>query len=332
MSTATQAPLGNRLMGGAYDLTGATTADEARAAAGLAWEASHVPLFIEDCNPPLDGSDVDPAYIMVEKERAVVRSDNCEVLGIVGREHQLLSNADFFDFADVLLREAEGTWASADPVGGSLAGGRLPFLCLQLGEGIQVAGQDAVNCAVLLADGKVGNSAFRGIVNPLRVACGNQVRSSLKRLGLSQFSIQHSGDLATKVADARMGLAITSNYMREFEAMANRMAEIDIDAAAFSDFLAELVPIPSDAGDRAKATAENQRMAFRANWRDSLTLTPDLRGTAWGALNLVTEVLDYGDIDVRRSKVPTPERRMNSIHFGSAARVRDRAYQLLSGV
>lgn len=323
MSTATltRQPLGRRLMGGAYDLTGATNAAEARAAAGLDWEAVHAPLFV--------GVPSEPFPVLVEKERAVIRDDNEEMFGVVGREHKLLSNADFFDFADVLLREADTTWVQADPVGGSLGGGRQPFLCLQLGEGVQIAGVDAVNSALLLSDGKVGNSSFVGVVDPLRVGCGNVVRSSLRRLGMASFRIQHSGDMAEKMAEARKGLAITAKYMREFADMANRLADIDFNLSDFTDFVGELLPIADDAGERAKKTNAAQRGALRLNWLNTTTLTDDLKNTAWGALNVVTETIDHGDMAVRRSKVPVAERRMQTIHFGTGAALRDRAYGLL---
>lgn len=323
MSTETIArqPLGRRLMGGAYDLSGAETAAEARAAAGLDWEAVHRPLYVD-----LPG---DQGLALVEKERAVVRDDNCAMLGVVGAEHQMLSNADFFDFADVLLSEADQTWVNADPVGGSLSGGRLPFLCLQLGEGVQVAGVDAVNCAVLLADGKVGNASIVGNVSPLRVGCGNVVRSSLRRLGVASFKVQHSGDLAEKMAAARAGLAVTAKYMVEFAAMANAMADIAFTAADFDGFLAELLPIADDAGDKAKRTNAAKRGAFRLNWNQTTTLTPDLKATAWGALNVVTEVLDHGATNVRKSKIAPAERRMNDVNFGTSAGIRDRAFGLL---
>jgi phage/plasmid-like protein (TIGR03299 family) len=322
MSTETLSrPLGRRLMGGAYDLTGATTAAEARTAAGLDWEAEYTPLYRSVPSEPLP--------ILVEKERGVQRSDNEEFFGVVGREHKMLSNADFFDFADTLLREADTTWVEADPVGGSLGKGRQPFLCLQLGEGVQVAGVDAVKSAVLLSDGKVGNSGVKGVVSPLRLGCGNQVRAGLRSLGLASFSIQHSGDLAEKLAAARTGLAITSKYMREFEAMANRLADIDFSLADFGDFVGELLPIADDAGERAKKANAEQRAKFRLNWLNTTTLTDDLKNTAWGALNVVTEVIDHGDLDIRKSKVPAAERRMQTVNFGTGATLRDRAYGLL---
>lgn len=322
-STATR-PLGRRLMGGAYDLSGVTNAAEARTAAGLDWEAVHAPLYVAVPSEPLP--------VLVEKERAVIRDDTEEMFGVVGREHKLLSNADFFDFADVLLAEADTTWVEADPVGGALGKGKQPFLCLQLGDTVSIAGQDPVATSILLSDGKVGNSAFVGAVNPLRLACGNQVRAGLKRLGLGSFSIQHSGDLAAKVAEARKGLAITSAYMQEFAAMADRMAAVDLGLSEFDDFLAELLPIADDAGDRAKKTNAEQRGTFRLNWLNTTTLTDDLKPTAWGALNVVTEVLDHGALDVRKSKIPAAERRMQTVQFGTGARIRDRAYSLLAGV
>jgi hypothetical protein len=170
----TTAPAARKLMGSAYALVGASSADEARVLAGLDWEPIHRPLYV---GLP---DDIDEGGIIpVERERAVVRNDSGEMFGVVGREHKILGNAEMFSFADALLTEADQTWLDAEPVAGSLGGGRQPFLALQLGEGVQVAGQDAVNCALLLTNGHVGNTAFTGIVTPLRVQCSNVVRAAI---------------------------------------------------------------------------------------------------------------------------------------------------------
>lgn len=325
---ATVAPERRRLMGSAYDLSGATDVASARSLAGLEWEAIHRPLYVDLPD--------DQGLALVEKERAVVRSDNAEMFGVVGREHKILTNAEMFDFADTLLSEADTTWADSEPFGGALGGGKQPFLAFRLGEGVQVAGQDAVDTHVLLSNGHVGNTAVTLNVLPLRNQCSNVVtaaiRAGKKGQNLTSYTIQHSGDLADKMKQVRESLAMTSAYMREFGDLADRMANVAFDLADFTDFIAELVPVAEDAGDRAKATAEAQRAAFRLNWRDTLTLDPELRETKWGALNIVTEVIDHGNLDVRRSKIPAQERRMRSVHFGAGARLRDRAYGLLAGI
>jgi phage/plasmid-like protein (TIGR03299 family) len=322
---ATTAPEQRRLMGSAYDLSAATTADEARVLAGLDWEPVHRPLYVD---MPDDGG-----LALVDRERAVVRSDSGEMFGVVGREHKLLTNAEFFDFADTLLSAADTTWEASQPFGGSRGGGKAPFLVFQLGEGVTVAGVDAVNSAVLLNNGHVGNTAFVSTVLPIRMRCSNVVTAALRagRKGQNVFThtIQHSGDLAEKVREAHAILNLQSAYMREFADLADRMAAVDFGLSEFNDLLTELVPVAEDAGDRAKATAETQRAAFRQNWRDTLTLDGDLKSTAWGALNVITEVIDHGNLDVRKSKVPAAERRLQSVHFGAGARLRERAYSLL---
>lgn len=318
-------PERRRLMGKAYDLSAATSADEARALAGLDWEPEHRPLYV-------DLPDAMGGLALVEKERAVVRSSDGEMFGVVGREHKLLSNADFFDFADVLLGQADMTWADAEPFGGALGNGKQPFLALLLGEGVQVGGVDAVDMHLLLSNGHVGNTAFTATVLAKRIKCSNVVTASLKagRKGenLFSYSVQHSGDLASKVAQAREALEMTSAYTREFAAIAERLVDIDFSVRDFGDFVEALVPIADGAGDRAKKTAEDQRAAFRLNWNTE-TLSDDLRNTAWGALNVITEVIDHGNLDVRKSKIPADERRLRAVHFGTGAKMRQRAYSLL---
>jgi len=329
----TVAPERRGLMGSAYDLSGATTANEARSLADLDWEAVHRPLYVDI---PPKGDETVGDLTLVTKERAVVRTDTGEMFGVVGKEHKILSNRDLFDFADTLLDQADLTWANANPFGGARSNGAAPFLAFQLGEGIQVAGVDAVDVAILLNNGHVGNTAFTLTVTPIRLKCSNVVRAAItsgrKGHALYHQSIQHSGDLDTKVGAARAALELTTVYMREFADLANRMAETEFGISEFDDFITSLVPISEDAGARAKATAEERRSSFRRNWKDTLTLDLDLRNTAWGALNVVTEVIDHGSLDVRKSSAPVSERRLNSVHFGSGARLRDRAFHLLAGV
>lgn len=319
-------PEQRRLMGGAYDLSGAVDAASARALAGLDWEAVHCPLYAD--LPDNEG------LVLAEKDRGVVRNDNYELFGVVGREHKILTNAEMFDFADTLLQTADVSWEAADARGGALAGGKQPFLALQLGEGVQIAGQDAVNCAILLSNGHVGNASFVVTAMPIRLSCGNQVLAALRagKEGIFYHTVQHSGDLTSKLGQANAALNMTSAYMREFEALANRMAEIEFGREEFDDFLSELIPLSEDAGSRTKVTAEAHRAAFRSNWRNTPTLSEELRGTAWGALNVVTEVIDHGNLDVRKSRVPAAERLVNSVNFGPGARMRNRAYNILAGV
>lgn len=318
----TVAPEKRRLMGTAYDLAEASDVHEARRLAGLDWEPVHRPLYVDLPN--------DEGLALVEKERAVVRDDTGEMFGVVGREHKILSNADMFDFADTLLSEADTSWAEAEPFGGALGNGSKPFVAVKFGDDIQIAGQDAVGHYLLLVNGHVGNSAFTGMVTPLRYKCSNVVTTASRLKARHSFTIQHSGDLANKVAEAQKAMNLTTAFMREFAEMADRMAEVEMGLAEFDDFLTELVPLADDAGDRAKATVARQRGEFRLNWKNTTTLDPDLRGTRWGALNAVAEVIDHGNLDIRRSKVAPAERRVQSVHFGTGARLRERAYGLLA--
>lgn len=316
-----------RLMGSAFDLSGATTAQDARILAGLDWEPEHRTLFHSDDPESVIGD------TMVLKERGVVNSKTGEFFGVVGKEHTFLPNEEFVDFADTLMAEAGTTWAEAEPFGGARAGGASPFLAFRLPEGVQIAGQDAVNLHLLMSNGHVGNGSAVITALPIRDQCSNVVSAAIRRgsQNLGTYRIQHSGDMDEKLAHARAALSITTAYMREFETMANRMAEVEMSLADFDAFLTELVPVADGAGKAAVKTAETRRGAFRQNW-STPTLTDDLRATTWGALNIVTEVIDHGSLQARASHVGADERRMNSVHFGDGARLRQRAYNLLRGV
>lgn len=303
-----------RLMGGAVSLAGCKTVDDVLTRADLDWSADKYPVHTH-----FQGSE-----IPVPDRYAVVRSDKGVVLGDVGKAFVPVQNRDLVDFGSVLKTEADTDWDA----GGSMKGSQVAFLSFKVPHSIVVAGSDQVDSYVLLSNGHNGSHALRGAVMPYRLTCSNQVAGAFRSAKMS-FSFRHVGDMTSKVAEARAALGLVGNYMDEFEVIANSLADIDVDLTFYEDFVSELIVIDGEGGVRTNAAKARQRAALRQNWNASETLTPDLRNTGWGAFNLVTEVIDHGNLDVRKSKQDKGERRFLSSLEGPGATMRQRALDLL---
>ncbi len=308
------APVAGRkyLMGGAYDISAATNVDEALRLSGLDWEPILSPVYAE-----LDGERIPTTH------HAVIRSDSKRALGVVGNKFVPAGNRELAEFGKALVDEVNIPWGA----GGDLKGGEMVFLDFALPEGITIAGSDIVTPHIMLTNGHTGNAALRATIRTHRLACGNEVRTG--RLQGANFAIRHSGNIEAKIVEARNVLGITTRYMNEFEAIANSLADIDVDLAFFEDFVDELLPINPEAGVRASTAIARQRGAMRLNFNNTETLDPDLKATGWGALNVVTEVIDHGDLAIRKSSQDKEERKFISSLTGSGSKIRERAFDLL---
>ena len=132
---------------------------------------------------------------------------------------------------------------------------------------------DPVDTWVMASNGHGGNAALTATLMPKRLFCGNQVQTG--RLSGANYRIRHSGNIESKLEDARKVLGLAVGYMDEFEVIANRLVDIDVDTVFFEDFIEELLPIDADAGVRSARATARQRAAFRQNWNATTTLDPD---------------------------------------------------------
>lgn len=319
---ASQRRPGVLLMGGARDLSDlgpGASVDDVLVAADLDWAVDKRPAFYQED---------DGTFHPMPKRFATVRRNAPNqglYLGDVGDSFAPVQNRLLVEFGDALRGEADTDWE----VGGSLKGGAVPFLQFKVPAGILVGGQDQVDSHILLANGHDGSAALKACVIANRISCGNQVHGSFAGAQF-KFSIRHVGVVEHKVEDARRALGLVVDYMHEFEVIANSLADLDVDLAFYEDFVAELVPMDPEAGIRTNAAKQRQRAALRSNWDATETLDDDLKATGWGALNLVTEVIDHGSLAVRKSKKgDAAERRFLSSMEGQGASLRQKAFDIL---
>ena len=211
-----------------------------------------------------------------------------EALGVVGRDYTPLQNEAHCEFLNTLADQSGAIFDTA----GSLRGGRQVFVTMRLPESLQIGGSDEINVNIAAMNSHDASSAFRLVLTPVRVVCANTQRAALAR-NRGSVSIRHTRNAAAAVEQARQALGLTWRYVEEFEAEAERMINETITEATFERLMGEVFgTTDANASTRAK-NAEAERVAtLRHLWHDAETVSP-IRGTAWGAYQVVTEYIDH---------------------------------------
>ena len=223
-------------------------------------------------------------------------NNQTDILGVVGERYHVLQNEDLFSFGDNIL-DGGGRWETA----GSIRGGRVVFgsLALERETVLDPSGvADKVKTYLLINTSHDGSIAIQASITPVRVVCANTLNLALggvgrkKNKGIKQsFKIRHTQTASGKVAIAREALGLANTYMDEFDRLAHLMIQKEITAQQFNDIVLAAYPKP-----------EKDSKGASKKWTNKVDVINDIytgefngmiANTAWGALNALTERLDW---------------------------------------
>ena len=223
-------------------------------------------------------------------------SKQTDVLGVVGERYRVLQNEDLFEFGDALL-DGGGRWETA----GSIKGGRQVFGSLALERDIvldESGVSDTINSYLLVNTSHDGSIAIQASVTPVRVVCANTLNLALgtgvgrNRSTKQSFKIRHTQTAQGKVQAAREALGIANAYLDEFSKMANDLIQREITQDKFIEIVKSAYPAPpEDAKPIAQTKWANKIQAIEEIYVGDTNHM--IAGTAWGALNAMTERLDW---------------------------------------
>jgi len=297
---------------------------------GLNWQVERLPMLTED------GQTVPDAY-------AMRRTDGDRlILGTVGKDYRVFQNDQLFDFAQNLANDANVKLETA----GSLRAGRDVFLLLQndsfaLGRN----GDDVTNTYTLLRNTHDGSASLRVLGTSIRVVCANTLGYALSpsAKAASGISIRHTKSMETRLGAAQEALFASKAASYEFQIEATALSRKHLTSAQVNQLFVDVYQAARGAIPTNPQTASEERKRSRAvnvlaDWEQRLW-SPNQRldgieGTAWSALNAVTEWADHGrTVRVSTKSANQQEARAFSNLFGSSAEVKniakDKALALL---
>jgi phage/plasmid-like protein (TIGR03299 family) len=213
-----------------------------------------------------------------------------DILAIVGSKYQVVQNEQLFEFGDNLL-DGGASWESA----GSIKGGRIVFGSLVVPKEITLDAQGANDKTItylLVHTSHDGSVSVQASVTPVRVVCQNTLNLALRGTKQS-FKLRHTQSIDGKIQIAREALGLSFAYMDKFEEEAKSLFETAVTDLEFNKIITTIYPKPSKDDAKSKMTKwENKIVLINELYHNSPT-NANIKGTAWGVLNTLTERLDY---------------------------------------
>jgi phage/plasmid-like protein (TIGR03299 family) len=287
------------------------TAHEAIEAAGLNYVVELKPLKTNDGNE-------------VPTRKATVRTDTSDILGVVGNGYVPVQNFQAFGFLDAIAADGGLRYHTA----GALGKGEKIWLLGKLPGHIQVKNSaDIVDKFLLLSNSHDGSAALRVYFTPIRVVCQNTLALAERRSQGQDVSILHKGDLQAKIKEAQQVLGFATRFYDDAEERINRLAAHYPTPIQLSAYFKEIYPDPEEGKDKTRAT--NIRQELHRLFEEGIGHdAPAIKHSSWMAFNAVTEFVDHVRPSRGTSDMDRASRRLDSIWFGSGARLKQKAWDL----
>lgn len=260
---------------------------------GLGWDTELEPVYMDRLTP--DGVQ----RVEITTHKMHVRSDTGMQLGMVSSDYQKFDNQRAAEFADTILGEDA---AAVLETAGSLYDGRRLFALLRLPKNIVVKGDDIVKPYLCLSWGHGGFASIQAGATGIRVVCNNTLGMADREIGQKGVRILHTGNIEQKLATARMLLGFANKQIEKVGEQMKLLASTEISGAQVKDFMNRAFNLAFPMPDAKDEELSNKWLAKRdevfAEWRQLFVNERNnglasIRGTAWAALNTVTEWHDH---------------------------------------
>jgi phage/plasmid-like protein (TIGR03299 family) len=242
----------------------------------LNWKAEEQAIYIQTPR----------GFEKVESHKAIVRSDERNVLGVVGADYSPIQHESMVEDIKALCGESG---AKVHTIG-SLMGGKRVWILLKTQETSKI-GNDKTQNYIALMSSHDGSLAYVVTPTTVRIVCNNTLTAALRATGgpngMGGIRIKHTANATGAIQNARKVLGNVKIGWSEFETVANALAGRKV-PDNFADFVFNKL-YPGDTG-QAKTAREKLVQAYK-DPRGGLTSS--VSGTAFGVFNAVTEYVDY---------------------------------------
>lgn len=297
---------------------------------------------------------IDGVTYEMDDRFVLVRQDTKAALGVVGSVYKPIQNEDAFDFLDGVLEQYGAQYETA----GSLHGGKKVWMTAYLpDQSFRAAAGDDVDTYAVFMMPHDGSGAAYCYPTTNRPVCANTLRVSLrdKKKGIM---LRHTGSIKARVREAQYALnlsvsgfermaeevqAMTRTGINEreyFNAVLDAVLEVtaaDMAKGPMALIDAALAKTMAQEELEAKVKEIERKMEKRSSLLEEIFERYEsercgiagIRGTAWGALNAVTEQADHAR---PRRMIGTAEerlsRRFESNLTGDSDDMKQVAYEL----
>ena len=288
------------------------TSVEALQFAGLDYRVEKRKLFTLD-NADIISKSVPDYY-------ATIRTDNENVLGVVGKDYEVVQNTDAFNFFDSIVGGDGIQYETA----GALGKGERIFITAKLPNYIKVGKDDLIEQYLFLTTSHDGFGSITAAFTPIRIVCNNTLNAALQNHS-NAIKIRHTVNAKERLETAHRLMGITNKLSVELESIFNRWTKVRINDTEVKKLI-QLAMVPNkevlqniqagkddELSTCFKNICDNSFEYAMCNPTQQLETT---KGTLFGAYNAVTGYYQ----NVRNYK--TEEAKLKSLLFGGTGQLR----------
>lgn len=270
------------------------TSAEAIQHAGLDYTVEKRPMFTYDSenhNGDGDGDLIIPE-ITVPNFFASVRSDNDTVLGVVGKDYQIVQNRDAFSFFDSIVGGDGIQYETA----GALGKGERIFITAKLPDYIRVGSEDLIEKYLFLTTSHDGSGSITAAFTPIRIVCANTLNAAMHNR-TNTIRIRHTSGAKERLEQAHRVMGMSNTLAIQMEALFNQWTKVRITdrevrqliQSAMAPNKEVLKNLQGGNTDELSTVFTNMvESAYEYAMSSPTQLMDTTRGTVFGAYNAVT--------------------------------------------
>jgi phage/plasmid-like protein (TIGR03299 family) len=304
------------------------TSAEAIQHAGLDYTVEKRPLFTYDTENRENSLLIQPtprvdAEVEVPNYFAIIRTDSDIVLGVVGKDYQIVQNRDAFSFFDSIVGGDGIQYETA----GALGNGERIFITAKLPDYIKVGREDLIEQYLFLTTSHDGFGSITAAFTPVRIVCNNTLNAAVHSKN-NAIKVRHTANAKERLEQAHRVMGISNRLSVELESIFNRWATVRITDPEVRKLI-QLAMVPNkevlqnlNAGKDDDLSTCFKNMAdsvYQYAMNDPTQLQETTQGTVFGAYNAVTGYFQ----NVRGYK--DQEAKVKSLFFGGTAQLRTQA-------
>jgi phage/plasmid-like protein (TIGR03299 family) len=280
--------------------------------AGMDWRILEAPVRY------LAGESGNLGQILSAPEHKVLfRSDTQAPLSVVSQRYRIVQPREILEFyrdlSDVAGFELE--------TAGVLKGGRKCWALARTGQSGTLKGKDRTEAYVLLATACDGTMATTAQFTSIRVVCNNTLAVATAG-AVNAVKVRHNTTFDAQAVKRQLGISVSAwdSFMYRLKVLADRRVKPAEAKAYFDRVFALPTGSPANPSHKPQERNVDQALALFGGLGRGAEL-PSAKGTAYGLLNAVTELVDHH----RRAR--SADHRLDSAWFGAGASIKQRAME-----
>lgn len=255
--------------------------------------------------------------VEVGSHYATIRTDTDDVLGIVGKDYELVQNTEAFSFFDAIVGGDGIQYETA----GALGKGERIFITAKLPGYIKVGSDDLIEKYLFLTTSHDGYGSITAAFTPIRIVCNNTLNAALRNHS-NCIKIRHTANAKERLEQAHRVMGISYHLSEQLEEIFNQWTKVRITDQEVKKLIRmalvtnreTLISLEECREDELSTYYKNVvENAYEYALSSPTQQSATTKGTLYGAYNGVTGYFQ----NVRKYK--NEEAKLKSLLFGGTA-------------